>query len=448
MGYGLVQALINLPVEDAFRGGFEIETDELDEDDIKILHRFMEENDDVAALEEALKWARLFGGGALLIETEDKDQREPFKPKSLTPESVLRFVPADRWELNLTTDSIIDASRVGFLPTNPSGRRTEVPYLYYTVPLHKSRVMRIMGRRAPSYIRQRLQGWGMSELERCMRSINSFVKFQNVIFELVDEAKTDIFGIQGFNGALATDVGTQLIQKRIQLNALLKNYKNSTVMDKDDTFDQKQMTYSGLADIYVQQRINVSADIGMPEAKLFGQSSSGFSSGQDAIENYNVLVESGVRKSAKPLVRQVIDLRTQQLFGFVPEYELKFKPLRLLSEDMEEQVLTSRQNRALSLFDRHLFTAQELMTSLDKDKLLNVDTEVQQGLRDVSQALAGAGADEDTGKPDSKRSKKDNALDMEQRKVGRLLAERADEEYRSFFKRDSAIMKHFKGKSK
>ena len=46
MGYGLVQALINLPVEDAFRGGVEIETDELDEDDIKILHRYMEENDD------------------------------------------------------------------------------------------------------------------------------------------------------------------------------------------------------------------------------------------------------------------------------------------------------------------------------------------------------------------------------------------------------------------
>jgi len=440
MAYGLVQALINLPVEDAFRGGLEIETDELDEDDLKELHRFMEENDDLEALEEVRKWARLFGGGGLLIETDDEDTKVPFDPRKLNPESILRFIPADRWELTLTTSSIMDVSRVGFHHGNgPEVRASDVPYLYYTVPLHKSRVMKVIGRKAPSYIRQRLQGWGMSELERCMRSINSFVKFQNVIFELIDEAKIDIFGIAGFNEALASQVGVDKMQRRIALNAMLKNYRNSTVMDKEDTFDQKQLTYSGLAEIYVQNRINVCADIGMPEAKLFGQSASGFSSGEDAIENYNVLVE-GERKSVRPLAREVVNLRCQQRFGFVPEYELKFKPLRVLSEPDEELVLSSRQTRALNLFDRQLFTAQEVMTSLDKDKLVNIPTEVQQGLRDVEQAIPGA-TEDDTSGGDEAKDKKENA-------VNQLLKRRASKAYNEFMARDAAIMKHFKPEAK
>jgi phage-related protein (TIGR01555 family) len=434
MALGLVQALINLPVEDAFRGGVEIETDELDEEDIKLLQKYMEENGDLESIEEARIWARLFGGGGLLIETEDDDTKKPLQPKKLKPDSVLRFVPADRWELTLTTSEIMDTNRVGFHHGNMGVRQNDVPYLYYTVQLHKSRVMRVMGRKAPSYVRQRLQGWGMSELERCMRSINSFIKLQNVIFELVDEAKIDVFGIQGFNEAMASQMGVDKIQRRIALNALLKNYKNSTVMDKEDTFDSKTMSYGGLADIYVQSRINVCADIGMPEAKLFGQSASGFSSGDDVIENYNILVE-GERKKSKPLLHGVIDLRAQQLFGFVPEYETKFKPLRVLSEPEEEAVLTSRQNRALGLFDRQLFTAQEVMESMDKDKLVNIPTEVQQGLRDVAQAMPGEDSE------DEGRDKKENS-------INKLLAKRANTDYRQFIQRDAAIMKHFKGTNK
>lgn len=444
MGYGLVQALINLPVEDAFRGGIEIETDELDEDDLKQLHRFMEENDDLEAVEEGRKWARLFGGGGLLIETEDKDTRLPFDPKKLKPDSLLRFIAADRWELVLTASSLLDFVRVGF---PQGGRRNEersndVPYLYYMVPLHKSRVMKIMGRKAPSFIRQKLQGWGMSELERCMRSINSFIKFQTVIFELIDEAKIDVFGISGFNEALASQIGVDKMQRRIALNAMLKNFRNSTVMDKEDTFDQKSLTYTGLAELYVQNRINVCADIGMPEAKLFGQSASGFSSGEDAIENYNILVE-GERKSSKPLLREVVNLRCQQLFGFVPEFEIKFKPLRLMSEPEEEQVLTSRQKRATDLFDRQLFSAQEVMTSLDKDNLINIPTEVQQGLRDVEQAIPGATDGDTSGGEDESETedKKENA-------VNRLLKRRANKAYTDFITRDAAIMKHFKALAK
>jgi phage-related protein (TIGR01555 family) len=398
MGYGLVQTLIDMPVEDAFRGGVEIITDEVDEEELKELYRFMEENKDWDAIKTTEKWARLFGGAALLIETEDADNRKPLNKDKLKPESVLRFIPADRWELLLTGTSMANITQAGF--QYETEKRNEVPFMYYTIPLHESRVMKVMGKEAPSYIRLRLQGWGMSELERCMRDINSFVKFQNVIFELIDEAKIDVFKIQQFNDALATAQGTALIQKRIALNAALKNYKNATVMDAQDDFDQKQITFSGLADIYQELRMNLSASLQIPEAKLFGQSSSGFSSGQDVIENYNALVESGVREKTRPLVREVISLRCQQLWGFVPEFDIKFSPLRVLGAVEQEAVDTSKQNRAMSLFDRQGFTMKELLDSLDKDKLINIRTEVQEGTRDVEFPEA-PGESDDEGKKEN-----------------------------------------------
>lgn len=430
MGYGLVQTLIDMPVEDAFRGGVEVITDEVDEEELKELYRFMEENKDWEAIKSAEKWARLFGGAGLLIETDDNDTRKPLNRGKLKPDSVLRFIPADRWELLLTGTSILEVSQAGF--SHAREEQNDVPYMFYMVPLHRSRVMRIMGKDAPSYIRLRLQGWGMSELERCMRDINSFVKFQNVIFELIDEAKIDVFKIQQFNDTLATAQGTALIQKRIALNSVLKNYKNATVMDSNDDFDQKQITFSGLADIYQELRMNLSASLGIPEAKLFGQSSSGFSSGQDTIENYNALVESGVREKCRPIVREVIALRCQQLFGFVPEFEIKFKPLRVLGAVEQEAVDTSKQNRAMSLFDRQGFTMKELLDSLDKDKLINIRTEVQEGTRDVEFPTA----------PNTEEES-----DSKENAVTQLLKNSADRTRNAFEQQDRRIMSYFRRNS-
>lgn len=429
-GYGLVQTLIDIPVEDALRGGVEIETDELDVEELELLHTFRDENEDDEAVKETLKWCRLYGGGALLTEAGEEDPRTPFNPETLTPDSALRFIAADRWELVLTGASVLNINQPGL--NNLTQQKINIPYMYYTVPINDTRVKRVIGKKAPSFLRVRLQGWGMSELERCLRDINAFVKFQNVIFELIDEKKLDIFKIQQFNQMLASAEGTALIQKRIQLNSVLKNYKNATAMDVEDDFVQKELTMAGIADIYQELRQNLSASLGIPEAKLFGQSSSGFSSGQDTIENYNALVESGVRATMKPLLKHTIDLRCQQLFGFVPAYKIKFKPLRVLSEPEEEAVLTSRQNRALTLYDRQLFTAQELMESLDKDKLLNVCTEVQQGLREVAQAMPG-----EDGSNDGKGDNKENALNE-------LLKNRANAQRERYRMQDQKILAKLK----
>mgnify|MGYP006932852533 CR=1 FL=1 len=70
---------------------------------------------------------------------------------------------------------------------------SKTPYNYYGITLNNSRVLRFVGKQAPSILRLQLMGWGMSEIERLIRSMNSFLKNQDVVFELLDDLQYLLF---------------------------------------------------------------------------------------------------------------------------------------------------------------------------------------------------------------------------------------------------------------
>ena len=400
MTQGLLQTVVTQPVNDAFRGGIQIKSPELDEKELARLQNVLRRSrrrdpatahlarklnpnaainmglSDIRVIMDTLNWGRLYGGAWLIINT-DQNYSTELDVEAIDHESPLEFIAADRWELILSQTNVMSSQ-------NP------VPFNFYGLPIHRSRVITVSGIQPPSYIRLRLQGWGMSEVERCIRPINAFVKFESLMFELLDEAKIDVYRIQGFNDSLLTEDGTANTQRRITLSNQLKNFQNALAMDKEDEYDQKQISWSGLAEIWGQLRLNLSSALKIPMNKLFGESATGFGGGEDALENYNAIVED-IRNNAEPLVTEVVDLRCQQLFGFIPEYELLWTPLKVLNGTDEEQIKTSQQKRTMDLFAQRLLTGREASTILRSEGLLHLDTEVSQGLRDVEPILPNAG---------------------------------------------------------
>jgi phage-related protein (TIGR01555 family) len=400
MTQGLLQTVITQPVNDAFRGGLQIKSDELDDKELSQLQNVLRRTrrrdpatahlarklnpnaainmglSDIRVIMDTLNWARLYGGAGLIINT-DQNYSSELDVEAIDHESPLEFIAADRWELILSQTNVMSSQ-------NP------VPFNFYGLPIHRSRVVTVSGIEAPSYIRLRLQGWGMSEVERCIRPINAFVKFEALMFELLDEAKIDVYRIQGFNDSLLTEDGTANTSRRIALSNRLKNFQNALAMDKEDEYDQKQISWSGLAEIWGQLRLNLSSALKIPMNKLFGESATGFGGGEDALENYNAIVED-VRNNAEPLVSEVVDLRCQQLFGFIPEYEVIWKPLKIMSGTDEQEIKDKQQGRTMDLFAQRLLTGKEASAILRSEGLLNMDTEVSQGLRDVEPMLPNAG---------------------------------------------------------
>jgi hypothetical protein len=218
-----------------------------------------------------------------------------------------------------------------------------------------------------------MRGWGMSELERVVRSINSYLKNQDLIFELLDEAKIDVYQLNGFNTAMLTSQGTRVAEKRVQTANTLKSYLNALVLDTNDKYEQKQLSFSGLSEILNQIRQGVAADLKMPLTKLFGVSAAGFNSGEDDIENYNSMIESEVRSKAKNVVIEVLEVCCQKLFGFVPDdLGIEFKSLRILSAEQEENMKNSKFNRLIEAVANGLATPEQFMIGCNNDDLLPI----------------------------------------------------------------------------
>lgn len=359
--HGLVQTAIDMPVLDALRGGLEFQSNHLDADDIGVLEDYLEENAVLERIGDAFIWARLFGGGALILNSEASDHEEELGDEVLNGN--IEFYDACRWELTCERR----------IPSNGL-------YGYYGKQLHESRVITILGKRAPWLTRAQLSDWGMSELARAIEAFNLWLRTNNVIYEILDEAKLDVYRFKGFKEQLATSSGTGLTTRRIQIMNQIKNFNNALIMDSEDEYTTKQLSFGGLAEIKKESRMELAAAFRMPMSKLFGIPSTGYSSGEDDIENYHGLVESEVRGPMKQVVRKVLKLIVRHLFKDDLDISFKFKPLRILSSSDEETVKTSKSNRYLAMFDKMLMSSKEVGEAFQKDNLVPIPLEAEKGL--------------------------------------------------------------------
>ena len=77
------QLAVDLPVQDAFRnGGFTIDSQTLSADELLELSDFMDDQGDRQTLKDAVRWGRLFGGGAIVASLgSEKIQKKRIKKR-------------------------------------------------------------------------------------------------------------------------------------------------------------------------------------------------------------------------------------------------------------------------------------------------------------------------------------------------------------------------------
>ena len=392
---GLVQTLVNTPIDDGLRGGIMLKSRQLDESELKLLQNSIDRDDDLGSVGWAAKWNRLFGGAGILILTDDQDPEEPFDLKKVNKNTDLEFRAADMWELFWDKqntegyDPQIQAADFEF-------------YSYYSENVHKSRVMRLKGLTAPSFVRPRLRGWGFSVVEALIRSINQYIKSTDLMFEVLDEFKLDVYKIKNLVNTLASPDGTKQVKERITMTNWQKNYQNALVLDSEDDFDHKQISFAGLAEANLEIRAQVAADMRFPIIKLFGQSySKGLgNSAQDEMENYNAMVEAEVRNKLKYHILRIAEIKCMKFFGHIPDdLELEFKPLRELTAVDQETVKTQKFERLIKAKEAGEMTTQEFRDACNKGDLFDVKLDtVEDGVNigvDESDDVVGEEKDRD-----------------------------------------------------
>lgn len=398
---GLFQTVVDVPVDDALRGGLDIISKQLSEEELLELQTSLDRDDDLAVAAQAAKWNRLFGGAGILALT-DQDPFSPLDVPAITPDSDFGFKAADMWEL------FWDQQNVEGFDVIEDDYESEW-FSYYGIELNKSRVRPMKGLTAPSLVRPRLRGWGFSVVEMLVRSINQYLKATDLGFEVLDEFKLDVFKIKNLVNTLLSPNGEDKVRRRVQLANWQKNYQNALVMDSEDDFDHKQLSFAGLAEAMQGIRMQVASDMRMPMIKLFGTPATGLGADdEESLEVYNSMVESDVRAKLKPILRWMIELKCQKLFGVIPDdLEIKFKPLRVLSATDEEEVKTKKFDRAIRARQAGEITTKEFRECCNKGQLLDVplDTKSEELNPEELGVVLEEGNDNAPNAPDTQKSK-------------------------------------------
>lgn len=373
--YGILAKVCDVPVDDAYRyGGFDISAETIDDDELKQLKNKLARANDIEQLKQARKWARLFGGAALIC-VDGNDLSKELNFSKLKGNEDVRFMPVERWRLNYTEANILTPGGKWYLCNYQ-----QIDTANMQMEIHPSRIKLIKGKEAPFLIQQQTQFWGMSVLEQIFMDMNQFFKSRNVIFELMDEAKTDVIKLKALQTALSSKQGERALQKMVDFIARNKNYKSQLTLSTEDDYDQKQVNMSGMEGMSREIRIMMAGSANMPVNKLWGEGVTGFGSGEDSLENYNGLIESEIRAVDLDTIYWILRIRCNQLFGRdIEDIYIDWKELRVLSSIDEQNINDHKIDNVLKLFDRQLLTPQEVMEILKNQELLIYDTKAIRG---------------------------------------------------------------------
>jgi len=363
---GLIRTYCELPISDALKGGIEITADNFDDDTANELEEiFLEKGID--AVKELASWARLFGGAGLIAINDGLDLSEPFvKEKAKDVE----FLAVDRWRLG---------GKTGYKENDINVLMNQNNLFYYKgkqitvtngVQVDNERIKLMHGDNAPIITRQKLNGWGLSIVEKIRDNIDLYEQTNELLFELLKEGKVNVVKVNGLIESLSSGDFDNVVKWTRQSNQLKKAI-NTLVMDAKDDYQQTQANLGGFAEVLNQIRINCAADLRMPMTKLWGISSAGFNSGEDDIENYNAMINSDIRPELRPIIQWQLEILCYAYLGIEAQnLKFKFKPLREMSAKDIEEINEKKHKRFMEMYEAGLISDTDLKKKLEKEGLL------------------------------------------------------------------------------
>jgi phage-related protein (TIGR01555 family) len=325
----LVRKIIDVPPFDMTR---EWRDWQADKDTIEKLEAEEKRLGIAAKCQRGLILSRLYGGGALLLGTGENDTEEPLRP-DIVKAGGLKYVhvlsrhqlgegqprtdPGDPWF----------GQPDFFTLSGANGRQ---------IRIHPSRVVAFIGQKAPegSLLSGASWFWG----DPIMQSIGEAVKnadlAQSGFASLIDDAKNDILKIPGLMELTATTDGEQKVLKRLAAAATGKSVWRAMVLDTEEEWEQREVTWAGIPDIMMAFLNVVAGAADIPVTRLLGQSPKGLQSNGDGEErDYHSMVKARQGELLAPALERIDDLLVRSALGNKPDdvyYE--FAPLDSLGE--------------------------------------------------------------------------------------------------------------------
>jgi len=310
---------------------------------------------------EALIKARLWGGAALYIGTGDNNLAEPLDPNRMQKGGVRYLTVLSRRDV---AAGEIDQDVVSEFYGKPA--YYDVTGQNSMVRLHPSRLALFIGAsQADQFLTGGInQGWGDSVLEAMYSAMKNADATAANIASLVFEANVDVFRIPDFMASLADPTYSQRLLDRFMLAATAKGINRALILDKDEEYERKTVSFATLPDIMQQflQQFCGAADI--PMTRFLGTAPSGLgSNGDHSMANYHDRIASLQTLEITPALYRLDECLIRSALGSrPPEIFYTWAPLEQMSEKEQAEIGKMNAETAEVLGRTGIFTPEELRT--------------------------------------------------------------------------------------
>jgi phage-related protein (TIGR01555 family) len=382
--------IIDLLPEDALREWIELK--QLDQDlETEVMDK-IEELGTRTHLEEAWKWARMYGGAGIYITIDDGlDPQDPvmeeriYDIKSLTVLSRYELIP---YQINSNLDSPF------FGQPEIYRLQTSQPTDFVERYIHHSRLLRFDGVILPRRLRIQNQWWGDSVFTRTLNAIRNYGLTHDSAVAALQDFSVGVFQIKNLADLISSG-NEAIVKQRLELINYSKSVIKSMVLDTEEKFEHQSKSLSGIPEVMKQANSRLVVASGMPHTKILGESPSGLgATGDSEVRDWYDYVKNQQKIVLRPqlstLLRYIFLSKNGPTAGVIPEkWDLEFNPLWQMSdkEQADMQLVVAQKDQIY--IQNQVLDPDEVSRSRFGGEKYSMDTQIDEGLRRGGPQLMG-----------------------------------------------------------
>lgn len=279
----------------------------------------------------ARRLARLYGGAAIYIGVADGDPRLPLRPDAIGKDGVLYLHVLSRYDLSILNDIDRDVTsehygEPEFWQVRGNGGANAI--------IHPSRLIRFVGAALPDLETAPEPYWGDSVLEAAMDAVRNLGLSQQGVAQMLNEAKIDVIKVPHLMASLSDPEYEGRLRQRLQLANMMKSSVNALVIDSEEEWDQKQISFATLPDVMDRYMQAAAGAADIPATRMLGQSPQGMSAtGESDYRNYLDRIAAGQELELRPTLEPLDECIIRSALGSRPaDIHYTWAPLWQASE--------------------------------------------------------------------------------------------------------------------
>jgi phage-related protein (TIGR01555 family) len=347
--------------------------------------------------------ARLYGGSVMIAGDGTSEPTSELTPDSIGAEGLKFIHVLHRHEI---TPSQLERDPMSPFFGEPKYYELQTG-AGASVRIHPSRVQRFIGAEVPDHNNSQTNGWGDSILQSLYDAVKAAASVQENIASLIGEAKLDIIKIPGMMEQVASEEYQTRLTSRLRVAMLAKSNLNTLLMDGEEEWEQRQLSFSGMPEIIRAYLDIACAAAGYPVALFEGMSPGGLNAtGLSDIRNYYDRVASEQDSDLRPELSRFDELLIRSALGRRPaSVHYTWNTLWQLS-DTERADIGLLKAQATNLYGRLGVMSRDALATAVQNQL--IEDAFYPGLDEIlttpeakkpSEPIAASGAPADDKKP-------------------------------------------------